>query len=382
MKLVLAQPYLTLKGGAERVILKIAQHYDAKIYTMEYSKATTFPEYAGLDIEIIGKDVPLQNMLPYRASQGLRYGYNFYNFKIKDDYDVINSHISPSEWIRHENKRVLWYCHTPPREVYDLYATRMKNRSYADKFIYASFTSAYKLIANKIVKDLEEIATNSTNTKMRIKKYFNRDAVVINPGIEHKEFFNNGDDKYFLYPSRILSNKRQDYVLNAFAKFQKKNPRSKHKLIIAGTLSPDNEHKEYFEKLRAMKVKNVTFKLNISDNELKNIYSKCTAVLFAAANEDFGIVPLEAMASSKPVVTVNEGGPKETVLQDKTGFVISSPDEMSDRIEFLASHPKIAEDMGRAGRKRVEREYTWERFFDKFDPLARNIAKGKAKNSK
>ncbi|MGC9099383.1 MAG: hypothetical protein ACP5HW_02435, partial [Candidatus Micrarchaeia archaeon] len=77
MKLVIVQPYLTLRGGAERVILKIAEHYNAKIYTTEYSQSTTFNEFKNFDIEVIKKHVPLSNKLPYRASQGLRYGYTF-----------------------------------------------------------------------------------------------------------------------------------------------------------------------------------------------------------------------------------------------------------------------------------------------------------------
>ncbi len=374
MKLILAQPYLTLKGGAERVILKIAQHYNASIYTMEYNKSTTFPEFEGMDIRMIGKDVPFSNMLPYRASQGLRYGYNFYNMLIKEDYDVINSHISPSEWIRHQNKKVLWYCHTPPREVYDLYAQRMKNRNYAEKFIYASFTSAYKMIAHNIIKDLEAIATNSTNTRDRIKKYFGRDATVINPGIDTKEFRNDGDEKFFIYPSRILSNKRQDFVINAFAKFQKKMPKAKYKLVIAGTLSPDKEHQEYFGKLKAMNVKNISFRPNVSEKELKDLYARCTAVLFAATNEDFGIVPLEGMASEKPVITINEGGPKDTVIDGKTGFVINNAEEMAEKMQFLAENKSAAQHMGEEGKRRVEKEYTWDAFFKKFDPLARKVA--------
>ena len=75
--------------------------------------------------------------------------------KITEDYDVANPHISPSEWIRHKNERVLWYCHTPPREVYDLYAVRMMQRSYKEKMLYAAMTGAYKVIAKNIVKNIE-----------------------------------------------------------------------------------------------------------------------------------------------------------------------------------------------------------------------------------
>ncbi len=374
MKVLIAQPYLNLRGGAERVILEIAKHYDAKVLTMEYIKNSTFPEFQDVDIEIIGKDVPLAQMLPYRAHQGLTYGYNFYNYKETEDYDIINSHISPSEWIRHKNKRVLWYCHTPPREVYDLYTERMKNRSTSEKLIYASFTKAYKIISRGVVTDLEYIATNSKNTRDRIKKYFNRDAAIVSPGIDAGEFRNSGDGKYFLYPSRIVANKRQDYVINAFNRFVRISGNENYKLVLAGSLSNNDEHHEYYKKLIKMKTRNILFKLNVGDKELKNLYSNATAVLFAAINEDFGIVPLEAMASSKPIISVNEGGPRETIVNGITGYTVDSYEEMADRMKFIVEHPSIAEEMGRQGRKRIENNFSWKVFFKKFDALARKVA--------
>ena len=375
MKVLIAQPYLTLKGGAERVILKIAERYKAKIYTTEFDPKGTFPEFKNFDVEIIKKHIPLASILPYRASQGLRYGYTFYNTLIKEDYDVINAHISPSEWIRHKNERVLWYCHTPPREVYDLYAERMKNRSPTEKFIYATFTRSYKFIAEGIVKEIEEIATNSRNTASRIMQYFNREATIINPAIDYNDFRNEGDNKYFLYPSRIIPNKRQDYVINAFKLFEKR--KKGYKLIIAGALSKDKEHINYFEKLKKIASEGVEFKINISDSELKSLYANATAILFAAINEDFGYIPLEAGASYKPIISVNEGGPRETVLNNKTGFLVNSTEEMAEKMLFLAEHPKIAEEMGKAARKRIEEKYSWESFFKSFDKLVRKVAKKK-----
>ncbi|MGC8699685.1 MAG: glycosyltransferase [Candidatus Micrarchaeia archaeon] len=372
MKLVIVQPYLTLRGGAERVILKIAEHYNAKIYTTEYSQSTTFNEFKNFDIEVIKKHVPLSNKLPYRASQGLRYGYTFYNLKLKEDYDLINAHISPSEWIRHKNKKVLWYCHTPPREVYDLYAERMKNRSYTEKFIYATFTKAYKLIAEGVVKEIEAIATNSENTASRIKKYFNRDATVINPAIDFEKFRNEGNGKYFFYPSRIIPNKRQEYAINAFKRFEKK--KKGYKLVVAGTLSKDKEHVEYFNRIKKLADNNVVFKTNITDKELVELYANSTAVLFTALNEDFGYIPLEAMASYKPIISVNEGGPKETIIDGKTGFIVGSEEEMAEKMLFVAEHPKIAEEIGKQGRMHVEKNYSWSTFFKKFDKLARKVA--------
>jgi glycosyltransferase involved in cell wall biosynthesis len=376
MKLILLQPYLNLRGGVERVILKVAQHYNASIYVLEYEKAATFPEFGDLDVQVIGRDVPLSARLPYRASQGYRYGYNFYNMRVKEDYDVLNPHISPSEWIRHRNERVLWYCHTPPREVYDLYETRMQNRSYKQKLVYAALVGTYKLMARGITKNIEEIATNSENTNSRIRKYYGRTAKVIYPGVDTKDFHNAGDMKYFLYPSRIVVNKRQDYVINAFSQFAKKSKRGGYRLIIAGTLSKDPEHIKYFEKLKAMaKGLNVQFRTNVDDVELKKLYSGSTAVLFAAINEDYGFIPVEAMASSKPVISVNEGGPRETVTSQKTGFLVGSPSEMAERMAELALDNGLAERMGRAGRRIAEKKYSWRAFFDRLDPLLKSVAK-------
>ncbi len=375
MKLLLVQPYLNLRGGVERVILKVAQHYDADIYTLEYNKSETFDEFKDINVQIIGKDVPLANKLPYRASQGLRYGYNFYNLKIKEDYDVINSHISPSEWIRHKNERVLWYCHTPPREVYDLYETRMQNRTYRQKLLYAALVGTYKLMSRGITKQIEQIATNSNTTKARIMKYYGRDAAVINPGLEIKDFTYEGDEKYFFYPSRIVINKRQDYVISAFNQFVKKTKSTKYKLVIAGTLSKDPEHQKYFDKLKAMsKGLNVVFKTNVDDVALKKLYSNATAVLFAAINEDYGFIPIEAMASSKPIISVNEGGPKETIINDKTGFLVGSPSEMAEKMAYIVQNKSAAEKMGKAGRKLVEEKYSWEAFFSKLDPIIKKVA--------
>lgn len=376
MKLILLQPYLNLRGGVERVILKVAQHYNASIYTLEYDKDATFSEFSELDVKLIGKDVPLSDKLPYRASQGFRYGYNFYNMKVKEDYDVLNPHISPSEWIRNKNDRTLWYCHTPPREVYDLYETRMQNRSYKDKLIYAALVGTYKMIAKGITKKIEEIATNSKTTNERIKKYYGRDATVINPGIDFESFHNTGDSRYFLYPSRIVVNKRQEYVINAFSQFVKKTKDRKHKLVIAGTLSNDPEHKKYFEKLKAMsKGLNVVFKTNINDRQLHDLYSNSTAVLFSAINEDYGFIPIESMASAKPIISVNEGGPRETIINNKTGFLANSPTEMAQRMAIIATDKELAERMGKEGRKLVEKKYSWDAFFEKLDPVLKNAAK-------
>jgi glycosyltransferase involved in cell wall biosynthesis len=75
------------------------------------------------------------------------------------------------------------------------------------------------------------------------------------------------------------------------------------------------------------------------------------------------------------VISVNEGGPTETVADSKTGFLVNSPTEMSRRMQFIAEHQSAATKMGKDGRKLATTRYTWDAFFDKFDPLLRKTAK-------
>ena len=146
VKLIIMQSNLTLKGGAERVILKIAKHYNAKIYTAEYEQQNTFNEFKDIDIEVIGSKF-LLNLLPYgRINQAINYGSAFYNFKLKEDYDVINAHMAPSHWIRKNNERVLWYCHTPLRDVYDLYHYRMSLKKLHERPVHMIGTRVVKML--------------------------------------------------------------------------------------------------------------------------------------------------------------------------------------------------------------------------------------------
>ena len=83
------------------------------------------------------------------------------------------------------------------------------------------------------------------------------------------------------------------------------------------------------------------------------------------------------MASSKPVISVNEGGPTETILEGKTGFLVNSPEEMAERMAYLAEHPSDAEAIGKKGRRRVEENYSWKSFFKKFDKALESTIKKK-----
>ncbi len=375
MKMVMVQSNLTLKGGAERVVLKIAQHYGATVYTAEYDPANTFPEFSDLDVSVISRG-KLPRLIPYgRAAQGISYGSAFYGFKVPGDYDVINAHMAPSHWARNRNERMVWYCHTPLREVYDMYKYRQSKRELYKRPLYAAGAAVVRTIDRRITGEIELILANSENTKSRISKYLGRgDAEVLNGGVDYKEYSNGGDGRYFLYPSRISPNKRQEYAIKAFRIFQKRKKGNNYKLILAGPVSKDPFYKGYYDRIVrfASSAGNVKVIGAVDDATLKGLYSRATAVLYPPIDEDYGLVPLEAMASGKPVIAVNSGGPKETIADRSTGFLVGSEEEMAERMLAVADSPSLSEDMGRAGVARIRKYYSWERFFRRFD---RGLAK-------
>ncbi len=376
MKLIVIQHNLNERGGAERVILEIAKHYDAPVYTLGYDRNGTFEGFKGLDVRVIAEKGRISRALPGRVSNAVHYGWNFYNLKIKEDYDIINPHMSPSEWSRRNNPRCLWYCHTPPREIYDPSLAGTRKKTVREKMLYGVLSKVYARTEMEVVKSIEEIATNSGTTNARIKRVFNRSSEVINPGTDYRNFRNSGDYKYFLYHSRFAEQKRQEYAIEAFSRLQRLGAYRDYKLVLSGSLSGRySDFGKYYDKLKAMRARNVVFRPNPKPNELIGLYANATAVLFTAINEDYGIVPLEGMASSKPVISVNEGGPTETIVNGKTGFLVNNPEEMAKKMRFVIEHGKIAEGMGREGRRRVEARYSWKAFFKRFDALARRVAK-------
>ncbi|MFA5412033.1 MAG: glycosyltransferase family 4 protein [Candidatus Micrarchaeia archaeon] len=369
MRLAVVTPFLEAYGGVEKVVMKIAEHFDAKVYAMGYRPEATYQEFRKLDVEVVGGG----GMLPKgRFFSGINAGRLFYSLKLQD-YDVVNAHQSPSEWVRNRNAPMIWYCHSPNREAYDLYEWRMRRRGPVQKAAFWGAVKAFRAVESGIVPKIEHIFTNSTNSQGRIRKYLKRDAEILHPGVEPKEFMCEGYGKFFFYPSRIVPEKEIEYAIEAFRIFSGK--RKGWKLVVAGAASERPEHRRYLEGLRGMGVEGVSIRTNVSDAELKGLYAKCLAVLYTPVNEDFGLVPIEAMASSKPCIARNEGGPRETIESGKDGFLVDSAGGMAQRMGELAEKPELAEGMGKAGRRKVLAKFTWKRFMERFGEKAKELAK-------
>jgi glycosyltransferase involved in cell wall biosynthesis len=165
---------------------------------------------------------------------------------------------------------------------------------------------------------------NSYNVARRIKQYYDRQADVIHPPVDTSLFqISEKNEDYFLIVSALVPYKKAEIAVEAFNEIGRR-------LVIVGS-GPESD------KLKLIAKDNIEFLGWKGDNELAKIYAGCRALIFPGV-EDFGIVPLEAMASGKPVIAFGKGGALETVINqgaNSTGifFYEQTTDSLVSAIE-------------------------------------------------
>ncbi len=372
--LAICHPFLEVKGGAEKCMLRIAEKFDATIYCIHYDKERTFPELGNIDVRPLKKDKPVWGkLLPKRLYEGFSSGMAFYNLKIpRNEYDVLGLSSSPSEWARNNNMPAVWYCHSPAREVYDLYDWRMGGRSIAQKAAFAISAQVFRNVEANIVPKIEHIFANSIAVQGRIRKYLHRESEVLYSGVQFEKYKSGKFEPYFFYSSRIAPEKRYEIAIRAFLRFREKH--KNWKFIIAGSLLREKkEHVKYYEEIKKLLGSAGEIRLDIEDKEIYELYANCTATLYTPLNEDFGLIPVESAASLKPCIAINEGGPKETILDGKTGFLIETESEMAERMAQLADNLELAKKMGKAGKEFCYKRFNWDLYMERYGKACERV---------
>jgi len=163
--------------------------------------------------------------------------------------------------------------------------------------------------------------------------------------------------------------------IEAFRRLREQSPRGQRfRLVIAGMV--DKKSQPYLQALQAQARGDcgIDFVVSPSDEELKSLYERCYAVLFTAFNEDWGLVPLEAMAAGSPVISVERGGPRESILHGETGFLVPpEPDAFAHAMAKLVRHPELAATMGAAARERAA-AFPWQAFVSRIDTYIDSLA--------
>lgn len=173
---------------------------------------------------------------------------------------------------------------------------------------------------------MDIIITNSENTKRRIKEFLGYDAVILYPPVDTQKFKYISQKDYFLSFARLADAKRVDRIVEAFQKLP-----DQKLIIIYGKNDPQRE--KIFSMLsQSSNIECITLEDN---DELYRYLGEARASIYIPVDEDFGMSPVESMAAGKPVIGVDEGGLKESIIPEKTGILIPEGAPLSELVEAI-----------------------------------------------
>ncbi len=317
MKIAIFHNYMDNIGGAEMVGLTLAREFKAPIYTtnIDHEKIRKMG-FSDAKLISIGK-LPIN--APFRQQMAL---WKFRRLNLKKKYDF---YIIDGDWAMSgcfNNHPNMWYVHSPIREIWDAYKyTRNNMVPMPLRGIFDLWVKYNRHLNKKYIEKVDKLVCNSNNTKNRLKKFLNKEAKVINPPIETSRFHYKRNGDFWLSVNRLLPPKRVEMQINAFRKMKGE------KLIIVGSYEQSRNFLKYTSYLKKIKPKNVEIRSWIDKEEIVELYANCKGFIATAMDEDFGITPVEAMASGKPVIAANEGGYKESVTDGVTGKLIDDINE-------------------------------------------------------
>jgi glycosyltransferase involved in cell wall biosynthesis len=194
----------------------------------------------------------------------------------------------------------LCYCHSPSRSFWDRYAACRATLHPLARAAFAPVSQYMRSWDFAAAQRIDGFIANSRYVADRIWKYYRRSSTVIHPPVDTSgAYLSPRHDGYYLSVGRLVAEKRIDLLIAVCNRLGRR-------LRIIGTGPREGA-------LRALAGPTVDFRGRVDDAELRQNYAMCRALLFAA-DEDFGLVPLEAQAFGRPVVAYGQGGSLETVV--------------------------------------------------------------------
>jgi glycosyltransferase involved in cell wall biosynthesis len=309
MKIALIADWLTNYGGAESVVSAFHDLFpEAPVYTTLY-KPSAMRELGQL------KNVHTTwlNKIPFAKHQWLlslmpveveRMNLDGYDIILSSCHSVSKGVITKPETVH------ICYCHTPMRYAWESWDLESRLKKFP-RILHGTIRKQIAKIKEwdfAAAQRVDHFIANSTHIASQIKKHYGRDSVVIYPPVHTEKFkpVASPTADYYLAVGRLIPYKKFDLLVETFNELGLP-------LKIAG-VGPD------YKKIKKMAKANIEILGHVEEKELAKLYANCKALLFPQL-EDAGIVPLEAMASGRPVIALNRGGSLDTMIDGVTGVL-------------------------------------------------------------
>ena len=303
MKVAIITPWLLTFGGGEKVVAVLSEMFpEADIFSMFQGNRDLPPVIAHKTIKTsFLNDIPGIAKL-YRPLLALHplavesLDLRGYKLVISCDAGLMKGVLVDQDATH------ICYCHTPIRYIWDLYWTFRQQAPAFARPLYGVIAQHIRTWDFNAAQRVDHFIANSKYIQNRILKFYRRTSTVIYPPVDTAAAYpGTGHGDYYLSVGRLTHTKRLDLLVRACNRLQRR-------LVIAGSGREEAN-------LRKLAGPTVEVRGRVDDRDLPELYANCRAFLFAA-DEDFGIVPVEAQAYGRPVLAYGHGGSLETVIGD------------------------------------------------------------------
>jgi glycosyltransferase involved in cell wall biosynthesis len=314
MKLALAHEYFSARGGAERVVDVLhAMWPEAPVYTFFHVRRR-YGDLPGWDVRTSYlQQLPLGGgahrlLLPLYPSAARR-------LRVAEDTDLVLA--STSAFVKGlrvaDRTDLVAYCHSPTRYLWD----------WSDKYLREEVPAPLRGPVGELLASLRETdrafasrvdrwIANSAVVAERIRRYYERESEVVHPPVDVDAFAPQAErGDFWVYVGRLSAYKRADIAVQAFARLGLR-------LVVVG------EGRERAS-LEGIARDNIAFAGRLDDATLRQLLGAARGLIFPA-EDDFGIVCVEALASGAPVVALAAGGAREIVRDGVDGALVAEPD--------------------------------------------------------